>query len=202
MIKNIAKTLLTFVFVLLPLQVIGWIILPFILPFIPKEVEHLPKLFKIWDNHDYYYPGQSGANIDGLAGFPKYRERYGMTNDSSRWLLFWVRYKFIGFRNPVNYFQYGVIGLPIGKHAMDDYEYHYLGIPNIGWLERNGVYKLYLRHKKSGKKYYEYHRVIVIPFTEYYIELRFGHKVGDPVDRIAGTVRQYVATIRIRKVGG
>ena len=111
MFRIIAVGLLKAIFVLLPLMIVGWFVLPIVLLFIPKERESLPKFFRCWDNF-------SGPAEDGLAGDLGFRIIVGMgtgtiTNYAETcgyWYRWWRRYVWLAFRNPVDYTKGKILG--------------------------------------------------------------------------------------------
>lgn len=195
MILHLLKHAFTFFFIMVPLMITGWLLLPFVLLFTPKDREYLPYYVRWFDNHDYHFPQNSGAFIDGLAGSPHHRLSNGLTSDSPWHKLLWERYVWLGWRNPVNYFQYKHLGVKIKENKMLDYDWSYTGYPNIERINnKNGFYKLYFRNKYTGKKGFEYYRVMSVPFFSdtHYFRIRFGWKIRSPLDRKAGDVQQWV----------
>jgi len=104
-LKVLGKALPIFILTLL-LQLVSIIVLPFVLPFIGKDKETLPDFLAWFDNNEIRM--KNGKMDDGLAGYPEYRAemipKYG---------LFLTRYIWLALRNPVNYFQYKVLGASI-----------------------------------------------------------------------------------------
>lgn len=105
-IKVILVSFMKWACICLPLTILGILILPLVLVFVPKNVEVLPKVFRWFDNystHDNLF----GHTRDGLSGDQPYRERRikeGHTN------LFWERYYWLALRNPINYFSVEYLG--------------------------------------------------------------------------------------------
>lgn len=97
---RIIKQTIIWFFVCVPLMLIGMLLLPFVLPFIPKEQEFLPTWCKWFDNY-------SGAKEDGLSGDMPYRKARKAAGHT--W-LFWERYYWLALRNPINYFSYSKLG--------------------------------------------------------------------------------------------
>jgi len=70
----IVKHILQYFFLVLPIEIAGIICLPFILPFIPKQREELPHVFRWLDNHEIHLDIYNRfSNIDGLMGPWYYR---------------------------------------------------------------------------------------------------------------------------------
>jgi len=163
MFKLILEQTIVMVFIVIPLMFVGaFIVLPIVLLFIPEDCEQLPRFARWFDNHDYHYPGQSGVNIDGLAGFPNYRKRNNLTKDSGFWHIWFVRIKWLGFRNPVNYFDYNMLGFHVNSPGMYFATLYEKGDRDVT-EDRAGVHCALVRDCKSGKKYYTYYRVINLP---------------------------------------
>jgi len=93
MLWRLIKFTLVFLFLLFPLMVAGAIILLFVCPFVPKDQLRLPKLFKIWDIVDDYV-GRDTSVIKKI-----YAEGW------------WARYCYCAWRNPINWWDYQVMGL-------------------------------------------------------------------------------------------
>ena len=96
--------LLKWLLIKIPMQLLGMIILAPLLLFIPRDKEYLPRMFKWFDNADYYRKPK-GSLIDGLSGDPEHRNQY---KDPTGW---WARYYWLAIRNPINYFQYYKLGV-------------------------------------------------------------------------------------------
>src|SRR5690349_2988503 len=104
-IYRLIKRVLQWVIILLPLMLLGFIVLAVVLPFIPKDTEVLPKWLRWFDNYSGYrneYPIG-----DGLSGDPDYRIRRRLDGHKN---LYWERLNWLALRNPVNYFNYKVLG--------------------------------------------------------------------------------------------
>ena len=183
------KHTLTFFLLLLPLQIAGIIILPFVLPFIPKKQEYLPKCLRWFDNHEYHYAYMHSV-VDGLAGSPKYRMQQGLTEDSSALKLFYIRYKWLALRNAVNYFQYKMLGL---EWVVNGGRYEVLrteGDSNVN-EDDPGKYVLIIRDVNK-KVFFEYYHVVKIPYLPVVLRIRIGHKIGHPTENPKGEVSQWV----------
>lgn len=113
-------------FILLPLMILGWILLPVLLLVIPPKREDLPALFRPWDNF-------SGPEVDGLAGDVPFRVKIGMgmapagvyrvsdllyTQTCGYWKLLWRRYVWLAWRNPVDYTKGKLLGYEFTKKIM------------------------------------------------------------------------------------
>lgn len=185
----ILKHTLTFLFIVLPLNIAGVLILPLVLPFIPKDAEKLPKYFRWFDNHEIYY-AHMHKNIDGLAGSAKYRSQQGLTKDSSALKLFWVRYKWLALRNAINYFQYKYLGL---NWLTDSAYYKLVAIEGDSEVNEDNPGRYFIVVQgPNGKKYFEYYRAIKIKYLPVVIRIRVGWKIGSPLENAKGETSQWV----------
>lgn len=186
----ILKQVVMFLCVLLPLQILGWFILPIALLFIPKDQEYLPYFLRWFDNHEYHYSKLS--HLDGLAGPDYYRKQNRIYPYApfSFWRLWYYRYNWLAFRNPVNYFQYKVLGLPWVNNV---FLVRTFGNPNTGDKTQDGHY--FIQVKVNNKMYWEYYAIVRYPFTKKCIRFRFGWKIGTIEENHAGEVVQWVCTI-------
>ena len=108
--------LMKWLFIKIPMQLLGMIVLAPLLLFIPRDKEYLPKYFKWFDNADYYRKPK-GSQIDGLSGDPGYRNQF---KDPTGW---WARYCWLALRNPINYFQYYKLGVAYELGNISDISY-------------------------------------------------------------------------------
>ena len=192
---QVIKHFLTFFFVLIPLQIAGILILPFILPFIHKDREYLPKSVRWFDNHEIYFKNK---DLDGLAGPDYYREPRGIYpfGPHKYWKLLYYRYTWLAFRNPVNYFQYKVLGQPLeGEMVLEE----------TGTYEIDARYGQYGTHRATLKDFdgkvlaWEYYTVQPL-FWRFSLRFRMGWKIGK-IDRAeVGEVFQWVLSPGIRIV--
>jgi len=74
--------------------------------------------------------------------------------------LWWVRYKFLAFRNPLNYFQYRHLGFYVNYYPAHYTILELEGDPDVS-EDNLGVYYVLIREPKTGVKYYTYYRVSV-----------------------------------------
>ncbi len=110
---RLIKNLLLLLLIDLPMTLAGIVILAIVLPFIPKDVEMLPKCLAWFDNYNgRIHGGYPGG--DGLSGDPLYRYTRYMTGHRN---LFWERFYWLALRNPANYFSYAVLGHVYTEHA-------------------------------------------------------------------------------------
>ena len=107
LIKRILGCFSYWVLVLLPLTVAGWIIVPLLLVFVNNK--QLPKWGRWFDN-------LQGPDGDGIHGDQRYQE----SNPPS----FWSAYKWLAFRNPVDYFKGAVSGLECSVGRVNEWYRH------------------------------------------------------------------------------
>ncbi len=105
MIYRLLKHLLVWLLVCLPMMVLGVVVLAVVLPFLPERNERLPRALAWFDNASgRKRPYPFG---DGLSGDPLYRLLRKSEGHTNR---YWERLLWLGFRNPINYFDYSVLG--------------------------------------------------------------------------------------------
>ncbi len=130
--------------VLLPLEVVGWLVLLPVIYFNQHRLIYggsikLPKLFRWFDNADIYE--EFGRNP---ITYFKDVVPSGV----------WYRYYWLAFRNPLNYFGYKVLGwkadINIPGSAVGDSSGDHAGIFRITHIPP--VYEYYLIHKWSATK--------------------------------------------------
>lgn len=117
---NILKILFLGICVSLPVQLIGYLVVPLVL--LGKlsdrrttgdlKDQRLPKWAKWWDVGDEY-------DIQyGLNGDLGYQANNNINTDSSRLKIYWCRLKWLAFRNPANYFKYHILGAKADANVM------------------------------------------------------------------------------------
>lgn len=184
--------ILVFLFVTLPLQLVGALVLPVVLLFVPADQNVLPNAFKWFDNAEI--PLAIGSQDDGLSGPASYSNEM-----VSKYGLYLTRYIWLAWRNPINYFQYKVLGIHINDtfKIIDASEYN----DNVGNKEGNvtGVSKSTISN--DGKTYFEYYRVIKLWSTRC-LRIRLGWKISNPVDVEQGSYIQYVCTFNLAEYEG
>lgn len=182
LLLRILKQALVLILILLPLELLGLIILPVILPFIPKDQEYLPCWLRWYDNHERYTYQDTQDGIDGLAGDKYYRVKhkiYPYTVNYSFWHLLWHRYLWLALRNPLNYFQYKYCG-KLGPSYVTVLK----GEPNVGDLPgqkqgtrymelANGAWELYCVKRLYGKLWPKW-------FHNRGLRVRIGWKITTP----------------------
>lgn len=155
------KHIIVLLFVVIPLEIVGMIILPFVLLFVGKDKEQLPSLFRWFDNHETHL-GVNGAD-DGLAGPPGYRLENGIYpyGEYNFFKNLWHRYYWLALRNPIYYFSYVVLGVNLSTLTEITSKEGDFG---IGDKYRAGSY--YLEVAVNGKSYFEYYLVYKYPLKK------------------------------------
>lgn len=141
-------TFLLWLVVLLPLTLLGIPILAVAILFMPPVMVGLPKSIKWFDNWGKEYP----------AGY-------------------WARFTWMALRNPVNYFQYSVLGMPTTGtlvQTMTNKNYFVSDKGHGGLLEQE------VKCQETGKTYYEvyYVKPYMVFGRKLAIRARIGHKIG------------------------
>ncbi len=156
-------------FICIPLEILGWLVL---LPacYFSKSSK-LPWYLKWYDNADIYI-GRDASTYMAVVD------------------LGWkVRYQWLAFRNPLNYFGYVVLGMRITdkvlvssgnmKYTVGD---SFGKVPGFLWTETTeGYYEYYYIHKWS---------------EELCFRFRMGHKIGQPESNSIGSSAQWVMAIQ------
>lgn len=172
-IYRFIKHSLVFLFIMLPLMIVGAIVLFPYLPFVPNSQIKLNPLFIWWDNVDSYIDRDTSA----------YR---AICNQG-----WWARYVYIAWRNPVNYFDYLTMGLLWNSSAI--YTKYDPSEDDIGDTTRAGLRHIEVMQDK--KNYYEYYWIYQYPFKKYVcMRFRLGWKIKDK-NNPPGSVSQWVFVI-------
>lgn len=202
MFRVIVRYFTTYVFCVLPVELAGMLLLPFILPFVPRGREQLPRFFRWFDNHEIHLPDNGHTDVDGLLGptservkigyFIKDQEitpevyTYKVNPDFGFFKLIWHRYRWIGLRNPAYYFKYVVMGRKITReidfvvkgdieYSKDNADYFWYVGDKAGY--RKGWYFTTMYH--GPDKFYELYAVI--PYTRTRgLRARIGYKMRNP----------------------
>ena len=91
----------------LPLEILGYIVVPIALAFCNKQSEHLPKIFRWFEDANDYYDGENSA-INGDSGWRK--EHY--PNGKNR--MYFARLLWL-YRNRIGYFSSRVNGVKVSE---------------------------------------------------------------------------------------
>lgn len=146
-------------FLLLPLQLVGSIILLLVLPFIKGN--ELPKYLRWFDNADMY------VNRDTSTYMSVIQQGY------------WARYCWLAWRNPLNYFGYAVLGLVLNQPV---FQTVYTGMDSLQVSDGvNGkpglLYSEVVQDKKIYFEYYYIKKYIILGQTKCF-RFRMGYKFG------------------------
>tara|TARA_R110002126_G_scaffold13516_1_gene58506 strand:+ start:268 stop:879 length:612 start_codon:yes stop_codon:yes gene_type:complete len=174
------KHILVFFFVKFPLQIIGIPILAVLLLFIPEDREYLPKKFRWWDNHERYTEGNIGD--DSLSGSSHIRNEW---SNPTGWL---ARFYWLALRNPVNYFQYNILGrVKKSPYTLDVQRVRGFSFPSnktnpkkwlqVGTHEYNTRGWYYQEVTNGDDKLWEFY-VIYPLFKKWHFRFRAGWKLG------------------------
>lgn len=178
---RLAFHLATFFCVMLPLMVMGVFVLAIIIPFQWKGDYYLPKWAILWDNADGYIGRDSSV--------------YRMICDMGKW----PRYKWLAFRNPINFAGYKLFGMEWTPNC--DYVRYNPAEEKVGDGTRPG-FKYIEVEKWEGccgvirkKVYFEYYLIYQYPFAKRYcLRFRCGHKIGNK-NNPPGSVSQWVLVL-------
>lgn len=190
-------TLFIFLFVTIPVQILSIVIMPFILPFIPASRETLPVFVRWFDNAEI--PLGINAADDGLAGPAYYRvealAQYKKFLFSDYLSLLLCRYIWLCFRNPINYFQYKVIGAYIEPQKVTIVD---SGDPRVGNKEGDIAGTSHMIVTVGNKRYYDYYKVIKL-WKGRCLRIRLGWKLSKL--HIEG-YKQFVCTFNLAAYEG
>lgn len=167
-IKNILNILFTFCLEI-PMEILGFILVPIILLFIPKSWDRLPKFLSWFDDYKY------GINGDGEAGVWGWK---GPEHANGKERNYWWRLKWL-YRNKINTFSHVVTGLDNSKIVM----LQYTGNPYVSNQKPEAGFLYIEATTDSGKKYCEYYWVKQWFNSKLCIRFRFGWKMKDALER-------------------
>lgn len=119
--------LLVYLLITLPLELIGIPLLAVTILFLPKEETHLPYLLRWYDTWD---------EDDGINGSKSYQSENGISYLS--------RFNWTALRNPLNTFQYSVLGIKAVEHTTNPVD-----------IDATGGFV----HNETEAGYYEYYYV-------------------------------------------
>jgi len=165
----------TFLFILLPLMIAGWILLLITLPYIRAEQRFLPRWLRWFDNADQYVGRDTSV--------------YYMICDSG----WWNRYTWLAWRNPINYFHYVYMGLKWkGGEAYLDYD---PAGESVGDSSSDHPGFRHIEVRQNGLHYFEYYWIYRYPFKrDVCFRYRLGWKISDTKNP-PGTISQWVFVI-------
>lgn len=210
--RVIVKYFLKYIFCVLPVEIAGVILLPIILPFIPKGQEHLPRLFRWFDNHEYYQP-EFHSDVDGLLGPGSERIKIGYYNKTgemggvytvqenpkfNKFHLWFHRLRWIGFRNPAYYYKFFVMGFKCTEVPQQfdvEADIPFIDKPIFWYVgDKEGYRKgwYFTTFEVDGKEYHEFYCVIPYIFWPGRgLRARIGYKVRNPSRMTKGKQYQF-----------
>ncbi len=178
---DIRDTLLVFFFIYIPVLLAGFIILAVALPFIGREKTELPRFLRWFDTFD---PKEK------LWGAMHYSNPLRVDDIPKDPRGFMARYNWLAIRNPINYFQYKVLG----EVWNDGWLYASEGPSNVGDNEGHiGGKRVIIAGTKPIYEYYSV-RPYRLLGRDLCVRTRIGHKIGNPEDRKEGDVMQFVVS--------
>ena len=130
---TIIRSLVVWILLCLPMMLLGILLLPIVLLFIPRDVENLPRFLRWFDNYSGVvrkYPAG-----DGLSGGPIYRTVRAVEGHTN---LFWERYYWLALRNPINYFSCVVLGVTTEGLEQINENVKVYGDPDVGDQSKSG----------------------------------------------------------------
>jgi hypothetical protein len=164
----------SFICVEIPLQLLGAVILLVYLPF--SKSEQLPYVLRWFDCADFYV----GRNTD------TYRSVV-----AQGW---YARYCWLAWRNPINYFEYSVLGAKVIHKPLVTVQ-NRSGKPEIG-TSKGDISGLYHCECDYGQgTIYEYYYIYgyKVPFTNIQkcVRFRMGYKIDYPESNKIGSIIQH-----------
>lgn len=161
------------------LQLIGVVIVGIALLFLPKPATKLPWFLKWFDNNETYWGGRE-AGLNGT-----------LIIDSQTW---WSRWIWLCWRNPVNYFQYHVLGFTWNKPIFL-VSYDPKLIATVG--DDKGEGSFYTEVVIDSKVRWEYRRTRRWGQSGKCLDIRLGWKISSVESNMLGSQVQWVFNIRL-----
>src|SRR5271165_4162626 len=141
-ILRLIRNLFVLLCVAIPMEILGWFILPWVLLFVPNTQYKLPALFRWWDNADIYI-GRDLSTYEAVCAQG-----------------YWARLAWLAWRNPANYFGYTVLSFQFnarGEYLVCNPKQFDVG--NTTGAHAGYRYMLYEQKSPTGGEdeyYYEY----------------------------------------------
>ena len=177
---RLIRNLLVLFCVAIPHEIIGWVVLPFVLLFVPKTQIKLPALFRWFDNADIY------AGRD-------YSVYQYVCNQG-----YWARYLWLAWRNPCNYFGYFYLSFVFnarGKYTVFDPSQ--VNVGNTTGARAGYRYIEYVQLSPVSSAldtYYEYCYIKKWSSTKC-LRFRMGWKIGNNTNPV-GSYCQWVCVLQ------
>ena len=160
--------LIAIILVELLLEILSFVVVPVALLFCKKDNEHLPKIFRWFEDANDYYDGKCAA-INGDSGW---REKYypEPSNRSYKARLHWL------FRNRIGHFSSEILGVKVDD--VNPYSIETIGDPNItsNGGKKSGFCKVTCT-LKDGKKRFGFYKIV--RYGKFYCRLYLGWKLMD-----------------------
>ena len=150
------------------LEILSFVVVPVALLFCKKDDEHLPKIFRWFEDASDYYGGKCAA-INGDSGW-KEKHYPEPSNRSYKARLHWL------FRNRIGHFSSEILGVKVSD--INPYSIETIGDPNItsNGGKESGFCKVTCV-LKNGKKRFGFFRVV--RYGKFYCRLYLGWKLMD-----------------------
>jgi hypothetical protein len=175
-ILRLVKALVQFILIEVPLQLVGAIILLIYLPFTSRL--QLPYLLKWFDCADFYIDRDVTTYLGVLA---------------QGW---WARYKWLAWRNPINYFEYIYLGIKVAPDHM--YTVYNPEEEQVGDSTGDRPGLRYIELQQDNKTYYEYYYIVKYSLfanqEQKCFRFRLGWKISDKNNSI-GSYIQHVLVV-------
>ena len=166
-IKEILQ-LIAIILIELLLEILSFVVVPIALLFCKKDDEHLPKIFRWFEDANDYYDGKCAA-INGDSGW---REKHypEPTNRTYKARLLWL------LRNRIGRFSSEILGVKVDE--VNPYSIQTIGDPNItsNGGKKSGFCKVTCV-LKNGKKRFGFFRVV--RYGKFYCRIYLGWKLMD-----------------------
>lgn len=176
MIAQVIKQALVFLFVSIPLQLIGSVVVGAYLLCNPTCLK-LPNMLAWFDGADQYI-GRDTSTYDAVMQGS-----------------LWTKYCWLAWRNPTNYFNYCVLGFKLDKNNIDFKRSYQVGDPEVGDTTRSGSFYIELYDLAQNRTAWEYYLIYKWSSITC-LRIRLGYKL-DSIDRlIDGQWQQQVFVIQ------
>lgn len=160
--------LIAIILVELMLEILSFVVVPVALLFCKKDNEHLPKIFRWFEDANDYYDGKCAA-INGDSGW---REKHypEPTNRTYKARLLWL------LRNKIGYFSSEILGVKVDD--VNPYSIETLGDPSItsNGGKKSGFCKVTCT-LKDGRERFGFYKIV--RYGKFYCRIYLGWKLMD-----------------------
>lgn len=179
---RLLKHLLILFFISLPLTLVGIVILPVCLIF--SDIGALPLYLRWLDSADPYI----GRDTTVITRINKgtYWSEY-----SSLWCIWFNKYTWLAFRNPINYFSYRYLSFTWNSPVITVFK----GSLDVGDSTGDIPGFKYLEVKQDGSTFYEYYFIYKMN-SRHCLRFRLGYKIGNPYRNKKGEIQQEVLVLQ------